>query len=972
MDPKHYAALRALYDQVIDLPAGERAGKLRELGADEATAADVMALILPSETDFAAQIAKPIQRMLAEKPSPLNPGDTLGVWRVDREIGQGGMGSVYLVERVDGHFKQTAALKFVKGLPRTDALRFFSRERQLLATLTHPNIARLLDGGASAEGQPYLVMEYVDGVAIDAYCRERKLDTAAILRLFAAACDAVAFAHRQLIVHCDLKPSNLMINRDGRPVLLDFGIARMLDRAGAEANDAGIGSSVAYTPRYASPEQREHGVVSTVSDIYGLGIMLGELLGEHAQGNPEIRAMLAKATANEPANRYATVDALTGDIDRFLHKQPLAAMPPAMPYLTKKFLQRRWPLVLAGAAFAGTVMGFTWRVIEESRHAQAAEKVALAERDATQVARKDALTERDTAQRERDRAQLAEAGALKDRDAKEVARREALSERDRARAAESVAVAERRRATEAQAASRQTNAFLISIFDSSNPNAESGDIPASKLIAAAEARVEKEMQGQPATKAEIYSALGVVQANMGHAKEAVANLDRAIALERKLNRPLVLAEMLARYDKVVSESDGPEASEAQAKEALALREKYADPNSLELADSRAAMAVTANSVGRTDEAARLFTQSLATLEKYFPGNAVTADTYVAYGEYLRTLGKLQQAVEYYERGVKASAIAYGEMHPSYLTNYEVYGRGLAAVRRLDEAEAVFRRALELRKKLHGSDNILVANVMTPLANLLNDADRPREALQIVNEVLPIIAKNNGVVSLQYIGALNQQAASYNYIGDYERAVKAVEEAVGIAEKLGVKGAVLPNLLSNLGSFQMRAGRMADAHKSLLACQALRRATYGDSNTFFTVDTEINLADWHVRSGQWAEAAARLDQIQRFMPIDNPFYQFSYDRLRAWTAAGKGDFATAITALEKVEQARFKARGDKSPLAWLSLVDRAEVLALRGAPEDKIKSAQLATDILAKVSPTFVPSSPIIARLKQLQRPQSSE
>lgn len=272
MEADRYQTIRALYNRLIDLPYSQREARLREWQCDEATIADVMSVMLKDETAFAVQLAAPIQDLLVAAAPAL--GSILGVWRVGREIGQGGMGAVYLVERCDGHFEQTAALKFLKGLPSGERLDYFTRERQLLARLTHPNIARLYDGGKTNAGRPYLVMEYVDGLHIDDYCRAKALQEDAILKLFIEACHGVAFAHRQLIIHCDIKPSNLIINTEGRAILLDFGIARLTD----PTLPATIRIADAYTPRYASPEQREGGQVSTLSDIYSFGVLLKELL----------------------------------------------------------------------------------------------------------------------------------------------------------------------------------------------------------------------------------------------------------------------------------------------------------------------------------------------------------------------------------------------------------------------------------------------------------------------------------------------------------------------------------------------------------------------------------------------------------------------------------------------------------------------------------------------------------------------
>jgi serine/threonine-protein kinase len=202
----------------------------------------------------------------------------LGAYRTLKAIGRGGMGNVYLAERVDGQFRHRVAIKIVPGgLQDEEAVERFRHERQILARLEHPGIARLLDGGVSADGRPYLVMEYVEGEPLTRYCDSRRLGIDARLRLFRAVCLAVEHAHQNLIVHCDLKPSNVLASADGSVRLLDFGIAALVSPGAG-----GTGSSPgALTLGYASPEQMRGQPVSTASDVYGLGVILGELLAGH-------------------------------------------------------------------------------------------------------------------------------------------------------------------------------------------------------------------------------------------------------------------------------------------------------------------------------------------------------------------------------------------------------------------------------------------------------------------------------------------------------------------------------------------------------------------------------------------------------------------------------------------------------------------------------------------------------------------
>ncbi|HEX7769767.1 MAG TPA: serine/threonine-protein kinase, partial [Dokdonella sp.] len=395
--------LRRLFDLVCDMPTAHRLARLRAEGADAETIAEIEALVA-SQGTLVARARAPVTRLLDGQPeTELDVGDEIGAWRLLRRIASGGMGAVYLAERADGHFEQVAAVKLIRGIANADTFTLFARERQILATLQHPNIARLLDGGATPGGQPYLVMEYVEGAPIDRYCDEQGLGLRERLDLFRAVCAAVQFAHQRLIVHCDLKPSNVLVRADGTPVLLDFGIARALDRP----RIAEIGDAHYFTPGYASPEQLREASVTTASDVYALGLVLFELVtgrkarmdtADHtvsmlarAQVRPsqlvadvpwrnriagDLDAIVLRATADQPAERYASAQVLADDIARFLGHRPVLARAQTLRYRLARLLRRRWPLALAGAAAMLLVAAFTWRLAVEGERARAAEQEA--------------------------------------------------------------------------------------------------------------------------------------------------------------------------------------------------------------------------------------------------------------------------------------------------------------------------------------------------------------------------------------------------------------------------------------------------------------------------------------------------------------------------------------------------------------------------------------------------------------------
>jgi tetratricopeptide (TPR) repeat protein len=351
------ALLRELFDAVVELPPGAREAALRERCDDALLIREVLGLCEAGDRAHTARLHAGRDAMLVSMTAPaLSVGETLGPWRIVGEIGHGGMGLVYRVERSDGHYAQTAALKFIAGAPGAERLAHFARERQLLARLNHPNVARLLDGGASADQRPYLVMEYVDGLHIDRWCSEHHLGTQAIVRLFLQVCEAVAFAHRQLIVHCDLKPSNLLVERTGRAVLLDFGVARLI--GGLDDADA-MNRSSGYTPGYASPEQRAGAAVSTASDVYSLGVVLSELLKDATDSVPaELAAIVAKARADDAAQRYGSAESLAADLERYLAREPVAAVDGGRWYRAHCFVRRHaLSVVLATALVLSLVAG---------------------------------------------------------------------------------------------------------------------------------------------------------------------------------------------------------------------------------------------------------------------------------------------------------------------------------------------------------------------------------------------------------------------------------------------------------------------------------------------------------------------------------------------------------------------------------------------------------------------------------------
>ncbi len=279
MNPERWKHVREIFENAMAVQAAERDGYLDvACSGDPELRAEVESLLRSHEQAGSVFLAKPAADLSSGLSGPAThpnwAGRRIGVYRIVAEIGHGGMGEVYRAVRADGQYEKEVAIKLVRGGDSSELLERFLHERQILASLDHPNIARLYDGGTTDDGVPYLVMELIEGTPIDLYCEQNHLSINARLRLFTDVCAAVQYAHQRLVIHRDIKPGNILVTKDGIPKLLDFGIAKFLDpTSGAEATLVRP-----MTPEYASPEQIRGEPITTASDVYSLGVVLYKLL----------------------------------------------------------------------------------------------------------------------------------------------------------------------------------------------------------------------------------------------------------------------------------------------------------------------------------------------------------------------------------------------------------------------------------------------------------------------------------------------------------------------------------------------------------------------------------------------------------------------------------------------------------------------------------------------------------------------
>ncbi len=412
--PARWADIKAVFEAALGLPPSQRESVLAASGLDDAELAEVRSLLQHHDeaTDSEEFLSTPADLPADDTPrlAPALPGQRLGAWEVVRPLGAGGMGEVFEARRADGSYEGRAAVKLLKrGMDSAAVLQRFAQERNALARLSHPHIARLLDAGASEDGLPFFVMDYVDGKPVHEAALGRPLEQR--LQLFLQLASAVAHAHRNLLVHRDLKPGNVLVDAEGQVKLLDFGIAKALDPLeslhGEDGGHTTIGGIRPFTPNYASPEQVRGEPVSTATDIYSLGVLLYQMLtgarptgrnattptaaaksvleeqptrpsrlSPHEAQDPQWLAtrkrlegdldnILLRALEKLPERRYASVDAMAADVQAYLDGRPVSARPASLAYLGAKFVQRnRWAVMTAGVGAAGLATALAATVLQ--------------------------------------------------------------------------------------------------------------------------------------------------------------------------------------------------------------------------------------------------------------------------------------------------------------------------------------------------------------------------------------------------------------------------------------------------------------------------------------------------------------------------------------------------------------------------------------------------------------------------------
>ncbi len=878
-DNAHVATIRRLFEAVRGLPESARRARLLALGAVPLQIAEVDALLVAdAETSAWADGHSPRTLDALSAEAELGPGDMLGSWRLLREIGSGGMGAVYLAERHDGHFDQQVAIKLIRGIPDSETFVHFARERQILANLQHPNIARLLDGGTTPGGQPYLVMEHVEGVPIEHYCAQNSLDLNARLRLFRNVCEAVQFAHQRLVVHCDLKPSNVLVREDGAPVLLDFGIARALDQQPGSGEAAPANAWI--TPLYASPEQLRGESVTTASDVFSLGLILFELLAgrrarldaddhtitllgksavkpsELAQDMPwvsrlrgDLDAIVQRATATDPKRRYESAESLAADLKSHLDWRPVRARPPTSSYRLARLVRRRWPIFAAGASLFALAAVFTWRV---------------------------------------------------------------AAERDRARDAEREAVVQARTA-------ERVSDFLVSVFNVSNPkHNQKRSITAREVLDEGAARIEGELSDSPRVKAEMLEVLGTAYRYIGESKKAVELLSAAakLYLDPRVDQPLVAAKVLSALAVVYSNNEYPSSmADEAASEALRLRELHSEPESLPIADALNTLGIVRQAEDRFDEAEALLIRSLEIRER------LAGKESMAVASNLHNLGlvelnrgrDLTKSIAYFERSLAIKRKLKGDHNPDFEITQADLGKALRAAGQRDRAVGILRADLVLARDLYGDSSELVAGIHNELGYTFHDMGRFAEAASEYRMAMTIRQKLGADKGASFAIPLNNLASAYEDMGDFAAAEPMFRRSLELRKSgQDADSPLVANGEYNLARLLLKRGQINEAGERIPLAMAIYRKRFGDDHRN-VIKVEMLDAERMLAEGQLDKAAALSARINASPTKLGDSDSARRDALAARIATRQGDDKRALDASESAWDASLRGWGEQHPL-----------------------------------------------------------
>lgn len=870
-----FAHLQELFEAAVALAPDERQRFVDTACAGDAALRTELEALLAADAQAHDPLAASIARGTAEHFDDGAPwlGRRIGNYRILRELGRGGMGSVFLAERADAEYESRVAIKLIRGFPTPAALERLRRERQLLAGLVHPHIARLLDGGTTDEGQPYLVMEYVDGMPLAQWLDAQEPPLEQRLRLFRQLCEAVHHAHQNLIVHSDLKPANVMVRGVGTPTLLDFGIARL---SAPDTNGERATELRAFTPEYASPEQLGGAAVTTASDVYALGLILYELLcgrvyksngnaeswrqarpgrvahtaadwlrADAARIDGDLEHVVRRALHEDPARRYASAAALAEDISRYFDGRPLAAGPDRIGYRMAKFVRRhRVGVAVAALAVVAIVVAASWLALERAR-ALRAEGVAR---------------------------------------------------------------------TEAHTANEVTD-FLVGLFQDADPQQTRGrDVSARELLDQASTRLDAMPIAQAQVQARLLGTLGEIYISIGQPRRSIDLLGRAIALLRAPGAdPLQLAKALNEDCRAWSAIQDFARAVPICREALTLRGAHLRPDDPDLGHSDNALGVAEQGNGDFAAAERDYRAALAIFSAAGPehrGDVASTVHNLAFLAFHRS--DYARARVLYTQALAQKRAVYGNDDPRTLNTLDNLAQAEEELGDLAAAEHHLSDALALQIKVVGADSVSVARASNDLASVQQDRGEFVAAETNYRAALALYVRLEPADSMPWAVTANNLATLEEDRGDFAAALPLLRESLRIrAAHSKPASASVARAQNNLARCELELGELAAARPLIDAALATRRALKLDPAQLF--DSEMLDAQWLVRSGRTRAAAAALHALTPPDGRGNYGRRARYAIVEAELAASHRDWKAALAAQRRSLDALRGELGEQHPV-----------------------------------------------------------
>jgi serine/threonine-protein kinase len=910
----HWLQLRELFDAVCDLPPDSWRAELERLTADPGLLRETLEL-LQAQTRTLERARAPVDGLLARMAEPeLHPGDTLGPWRLTERLASGGMGVVFAAERADDLYEQKVAVKLLRGLSDPRTAERLAEERRILAGLQHPNIARLYDGGTTAAGLPYLVMEFVDGQPLDAYCHEHALDLRQRLALFVRICRAVQAAHAHLVVHCDLKPGNVLVRADAEPMLLDFGIARLLDGAGQ-------GERTLYcTPAYAAPETLAGQPVGMASDVFSLGVILVELLADRRverdsddRGRAlvapsqwagadcrwrrrlpgDLDAIAARACALDPGERYSSVEALANDVQRHLDHRAVAARQGGRLYRLGRGLRRHWQATAAAALVLGLSGAFVWRLGEE-----------------------------------------------------------------RARAQQEAQVAE------------QVGQFMLQAFEAADPRKRGKgetEATAREVLDAGAARLDAQQVDSPTVRARVQHVIGQAYMNVGQSQrgEELLRVAAEALLTPQVDRPLEAVDALNELAVILANSRRGEEAEQVARRSLAVIDAQPPGEEASIMRARAfnSLGLALTNQERFQPALDAFEESLRLRQGTPDATRRRAVVMNNIGLLYRRWDKLEQAQELLEQTLVLrieleGAESSGAWHARHALAMVVFEQG-----RLRQAEALHKENLEVALKVFGDDSDITASVYNELAGINQDLGDYRAASAYYKRALEIEGRVLGEDSADYAITLNNSASLEESRGNAEAALEMYRRSLEVRKaKLGPDNGATLRAEANLGRALMRTGELAAAEPLLdHALQVWSSRLEPDAKDVLI--TRLGIAEWQIRSGRFNAAHAALDELEPLLADKPPSLLFRHQVLRAEMLQREGQAVEAVQAWRRAVAMAEAQYGTDTISTARHRVPLAEALLEAGQAAQAREQMHRAAPLVRE---QLVPGSELPARLGRLE------